>query len=369
MTDKQQILRTAYYDPETGFGSSSQLYRQVKQHGITTKDVREFLSKQSINQINKKNKGKQPSFIPTHPMQQFQIDLIYLDNPHLNKSRYGLVAIDAFTKQGDVELMKKKDKDSTVQAMKAIFKRMGKPETIYSDDGSEFVNDKFEKLMAISGIEHIKTQTHATIVERFNRSIKDLLNKYLQSTGSKTITNALPKLLNNYNNRYHRTIRMAPNEVSTKNQDAVLANITSAGTIKPRAEIKEGDRVRVLKKRKAFDKGYQPRWSSTIYTVGERQGRYYIIEGSDPNNELRSDRTYLRAHIQLIRGDVEHNPNKADIKGTLEGRLKERGKLHIDESSKEEKKRVEEEAKEAIKDRIQRLKGRRRRKKTFSGFT
>ena len=57
--------------------------------------------------------------------------------------------------------------------------------------------------MSDNNIEIIFTLGHAPMVERFNRTLKELLNKYLQSTNSKTITNVLPKILNNYNSSYH----------------------------------------------------------------------------------------------------------------------------------------------------------------------
>lgn len=123
--------------------------------------------------------------------------------------------------------------------------------------------------------------------------------------------------------------------------------------------------MRVSKKRKTFDKGYKPRWSSVTYPIDRREGKYYIIadDTPDPKHELRADRTYLRAHIQLVKGDVQHNPSKGDLVGTLEGRLKEQGKLPIDESSVQEKERIEKEAQEEIRARIERLKARRRKKK------
>ena len=51
-------------------------------------------------------------------------------------------------------------------------------------------------------IEVIFSLTHAPMVERLNRTIKELLEKYLQATGTKTITNVLPKIIKNYNNSY-----------------------------------------------------------------------------------------------------------------------------------------------------------------------
>jgi hypothetical protein len=39
--------------------------------------------------VNKKNNRKMRSLIPRYPLQEFQIDLIHLDDSHLNNARYG----------------------------------------------------------------------------------------------------------------------------------------------------------------------------------------------------------------------------------------------------------------------------------------
>ena len=370
--DKQQILRTAYYDPSTGFGSAQKLYAQVKQHKVTMREVKEFLSRQNVVQTTKREKGKAGSFIATHAKQEYQVDLIYLQNPYLQKgNKYGLTCIDVFTKQADIELIKKKDMHSVTEAMRLILKRMGNPESIMSDDGSEFNSSVFRGLMDERKIELIFTHTHAVFIERFHRTIKDMLFKYLQSTGSKTITNVLPKLLANYNNSHHTTIKMTPNEAAKESKaDDVQANIISKSTVRVRAPIQAGDKVRVLLKRTTFDKGYQPRWSTHLYTVDRREGKYYIVaaDHADPHNELRKDRQYLRAHIQLVKGDVEHNPNKADLADTLEGRLKAVGAMPVDKSSLERKERIEREAKEVMAAKIARLKARNRKKKVKGAF-
>ncbi len=95
------------------------------------------------------------------------------------------------------------------------------------------------------------------MVERLNRTIKEMLYKYLQSTGTKTITNVLPKIVKNYNNSYHTTIKMAPNEVNESNIDEVYHNILSKATIKIREPLNVGDRVRVQLKTEIFPKRVQ----------------------------------------------------------------------------------------------------------------
>ena len=60
-----------------------------------------------------------------------------------NNNKYSLVCIDVFTKKADMEPMKDKEASTCNKAMEAIFKRMGIPDTIYSDEGSELTNKKF----------------------------------------------------------------------------------------------------------------------------------------------------------------------------------------------------------------------------------
>ncbi len=206
MTSKTELIRKAYYNPEEGFVGIEKLYRKLKSHGISRNDISRFLVKQEVYQLNRKNNTKAASWIPRYPKQEFQIDLIYLDDAHLNRASYGLCCIDAFTKKADVELMKKRTADETVDAMAQVMKRMGVPHMFYCDEGSEFNNAEFKKLCKKLKIELVFTIRHAPIVERFNRTIKEMLSKYLQSTNSKTITNVLPKIVHNYNNSFHTTI-------------------------------------------------------------------------------------------------------------------------------------------------------------------
>lgn len=332
----EDIIRKVWYSPETGFSGVDQTYKTLRKlgHNISRKEIKKFIEKQEVAQVNKKNYGKQGSFIPPYPLYQFQVDLIHLENTHLNKASYGLVCIDIFSKKGDIELIKRKSAPQVTEAFAKILNRMGKPEYVLSDDGSEFVSREFKKLLKENNIEPIYTIGHAPFVERLNRTIKEKLEKYLQSTGTKTITNVLPKILNNYNNSYHKTIRMAPNEVNEKNQDEVYQNIVSKATIKNREQIRVGDNVRVLLKLKSFRKGYKPKWSKQPYPIEKIDPPYYIVKGLD--------RKYLRAHIQKV-SEIEHNPNEADLENTREGHLKQLSYLPVYEDSIVEKARLEDE--------------------------
>ena len=214
---------------------------------------------------------------------------------------------------------------------------MGVPQYIYSDEGAEFTSNKFKKLMVDNKIEIIYSLSHAPFVERFNRTIKDMLAKYLQSTDTKTITNALPKILYNYNNSYHKTIKMKPIDVTFDNEEIVYQNILKAATVKNRPKIEIGDSVRVRIKERGFVKGYKPKFSKTIYTVADKQMRYYIIDGLD--------RKYMRANLQKV-DEVEFNTRKPELDDTNEGRLKEMNKNIIKRTDAEMKELLDKKKKE-----------------------
>ena len=233
-----------------------------------------------------------------------------------------------------MELIKRKSAPEVTNAMREILKRMGIPKYIYCDEGKEFDNELFLNLMKENKIEVIFSLTHAPMVERLNRTIKELLEKYLQATGTKTITNVLPKIIKNYNNSYHT---MAPNEVNENNQVEVYNNILEKATIKLREPINVGDRVRIQLKSKIFQKGYKPKFSKERYTVDSKEGKYYII------NEL--NRKYLRAFLQKVSGDVEVGISPIDLEGTKEGFLKELAQRPIDPESVQVKALLEEQRK------------------------
>lgn len=84
-----ELIKKAWYDPEVGFTGVNKLYERLKSEGVTKKQIRDFLKKQEVTQISKKNYGKMGSFVSPEPLYEFQIDLIHIDNKYLNNASYG----------------------------------------------------------------------------------------------------------------------------------------------------------------------------------------------------------------------------------------------------------------------------------------
>jgi hypothetical protein len=320
---QEEVIKKYYYDPKTGLQSVDKLYRKLQKVdvNITRKMIKQIIDKQETAQIHKEIKTKEGSFIPRHSEHEIQIDLIYLEDSRLNKNnKYALTAINAFTKQLAVETLKKRDSSNVVTAMKKVFIKLDvTPKMIYSDLGSEFVSNEFKKLMTKLNIEHITTNTHAQLVERVHRTIKEMIAKYKTSTGSRTWENILDDIVDNYNNTYHNTIGIEPNNVNDDNKWQIQMNILKNSKPLIHREILQiGNQVRKkIIKKDLSKKGYKPIWSSEVYKITGKVKSRYTIDDNGP--------AIIRSQLQKI-GEVEVNSNPPNIKGTIEEKLKTKNK-------------------------------------------
>ena len=58
----------------------------------------------------------------------------------------------------------------------------------------------------------------AVVIERFNRSLRELTMKEFVKSNNTVWYNVLPNLIKTYNNRYHRTIKMKSIDVNKTNE-------------------------------------------------------------------------------------------------------------------------------------------------------
>ena len=74
-------------------------------------------------------------------------------------------------------------------------------------------------------IYHTNSHLKAVVIERFNRSLRELMIKEFVKNNNTIWYNILPKLIKIYNSRYHSTIKMKPVEVNKNNEKYVKENI------------------------------------------------------------------------------------------------------------------------------------------------
>ena len=81
-----------------------------------------------------------------------------------------------------------------------------------------FYNSEFKKLLEKNGIlmYHTFNEGKAVVVERFNRTLKNIMWKHLTANNTNKYLDVLPSIIEKYNNTFHRTIKMTPKEASQK---------------------------------------------------------------------------------------------------------------------------------------------------------
>ena len=214
------------------------------------------------------------------------IDYNHSKMPHANGGyRYIMVFIDCFSKVAWAEPMKRKDGLSSLKAFENVFRKMQDiPQSLITDRGLEYYDRRVQAFLSRFGVRHynLRGPHKASIAERFIKTLKGRLEKYFWENKTKQWVDVLPDFINNYNNTFHRSIRMAPNAVNENNRKQVFKYLFPNIKLKTKPRLNVGDRVRLIKEKSIFDKGYKRAWSLEIFKVKEAFSRngvdFYKIE-------------------------------------------------------------------------------------------
>jgi len=283
--ERVEVIRSVYEDKEKGFGSLRDTYLQAREKdpGIRYIDVKAFLDKYQHRQTQFRYRGHN-SWVSPRRLFELELDLIDLTAKaeENNGFRYALVAIDNFTKFAHAVPVKGKTPALLVEAMKEVLAKIGVPKQVYSDYEGSFENKAWVRLMNANGIKVIQTVGSANTVERFNRTLKSMLQTRLDAQGlSRDLwVQEVGPILRKYNDTVHTTIEMKPNEAILPTNELLVAFNLSKNAIKRRKypDLTIGDRVRVMLKKDTKRKGYMPRWSTETYKVTYEQGGDFLVD-------------------------------------------------------------------------------------------
>ncbi|XP_062608699.1 uncharacterized protein LOC134270493 [Saccostrea cucullata] len=272
------ILTEIYYDPKRGYGGIQTLYRQVKSlgHKISLNTIREWLKEQDTYTLHKPihRKFRRQQTRVTDIDEQWQLNLANVSSlkKHNDGYTFLLCAIDVLSKYAWVVPLKQKTGKEMIRGLQEIFRQEGRrPVRIQSDQGKEFTNREF--LQAFKSIHFFTTRntdTKASIVERFQRTLKARMWRYFTRNKTRRYLEILPDLVYAYNHTYHRR-----------------------------------DKVRINKAKRTFEKGYLPNWTTEIFTIAQRvPGRYpYVYRVQDYNQEELEGTFYEKELQQIIKKD------------------------------------------------------------------
>lgn len=222
----------------------------------------------------------------------WQADLVDMQAHSKDNSgnKYILVVIDCFSKYAWSYPLQQKNKAHVTQGFRTILDKGRCPKNLQTDLGKEFYNDNFKTIMIKNNINHYSTYStkKASIVERFIRTLKNMLYKQFSLKGNYKWNNGLlDAVMTKYNNSRHRAIAMKPIEVNHKNKHIILQRYNNLEkalslTCKSRS-IKNNDFVRISKYKGTFEKGYTPNWSTEIFKIIKVQSTNpvtYLLEDS-----------------------------------------------------------------------------------------
>ena len=277
--DSLDFLSDYYFDTKrpVAFTNRLALYREAKKRypSLALRQVKTWLQSKDTYTLHKPvhyNFPRNRVIVPGID-DQWQADLVDISSlARFNKGyKFLLTCTDVFSKFAWVVPPKNKRGISLVNGFQSILDLGRSPEKLQTDKETEFLNRNFQSLLEENSIHFFTTNNElkASVVERFNHTLKTHMWKYFTAKNSRVYIDILQDIVQGYNNSYHRSIGRAPASVSLLNVGQVRRKLYGKSWTKPgrKFKFKLGDQVCISKSHCTFRKDYLPSWSQEIFTV------------------------------------------------------------------------------------------------------
>ena len=316
MNKKLENLYTNPLNPGSfsGFRAFQRLLKQKKIY-IPPKQIKRFLQKKDAYSLHLPRKRNFPRkrVIVSGINHLWQIDLV--DMGSLEKENDGFkwifTCIDVFSKKAQAIALKNKNQTTTSEAFSKMIKNL-KVRRVQADKGTEFFKVTFKKLLKDNGIVLYSTNSDlkASVVERFNRTLKEKMWRYFTNKGNKRWIDILDKLLKSYNNSYHRSIKRSPNQVKLKDEEEIFQTLfdfkrEDGDTSNIKIKFKFDQFVRISNIKSIFDKGYLANFTREIFVIKK-------IVASNPTSYFLEDLngeeikgSFYEQELQLVKDTNE----------------------------------------------------------------
>ena len=228
MVNKNEILLNLYQDIKNpnSYGSIQGLLQNAKQilPSIKRDDVVNFLKCQkayTLHRVTNKRFLRRRVLAPK-PGVIASCDLADLTSlARYNEGyKYTLVFVDVFSRFAQCIPLKRKDSNSVHDALNKILNSnyFNKLKRLNTDEGKEFYNQKVNKLLTSKGIILYSVSSReikAAIAERFIRTLKGKLFRYMTHQNTKKYIHILHDVVNSYNHTQHRGLggKHTPTEI------------------------------------------------------------------------------------------------------------------------------------------------------------
>ena len=172
-----------------------------------------------------------------------------------------------------------------------------------TDKGNEFINKSLKKFFLPFRIKiyTLNSEMKASMIERFNRTLKTKMWKYFTSKQTYKYTDVLKKLIESYNNPNHNALKLAPSEVNKNNEKKIFKSQYEDKEMPIiKIKFKEGDKVRISKDKLIFEKGYTPNFTREIFIVDKVLARNPVVYKIKDLLDEKIDGIFYEEQLQKI---------------------------------------------------------------------
>ena len=287
-TSKDDLLNALFFNVEqspVAFQQPNTVWKLLKEwnvKGLKKKDVDSFYRRNAAELQYVRPRRKKFDRLWTFAMglnHTWQADLMeWKRGLHV---RYILTKIDVFSRQVNAKVLSNKSGPVVARALMEIIEEDGKPTYLHTDQGKEFFNQHVDREMTTLGVKQyfVHSDVKASVVERFNRTLRNTLNPLFRRNPQANIKESLSDVIRAYNARTHSYHRYAPADITLDNHGAILQNVLqnredmAKSPPEPRYAFKVGDRVLVAYHPSQFRKEGAGTFGEEIFVVVSRGTR------------------------------------------------------------------------------------------------
>ena len=323
MSDWKTYLSTLYFDPKSpaSYLGPEKLYQYVKAKGkykIGRHRIRKWLQDQESYSLTRgaRRRFKRSRVIVNGVDSQWDIDLMDMTDvsKYNDGFKYVIVCIDIFSRFAHAQPVKSKKGIDVMNALTHILSGERKPNTVRTDRGMEFRSTKVNKYLGGQNIHHfyaLNTETKANFAERFIKTLKHKLFRYMLKNRTRRYVDALQDMVYSYNHTVHRSLGDKPASITEHNegesrlqQYLLRTKGKSTKIVKRNYKFKLGQTVRVSHVRSLFDREYSQKWTGEIFKVKGRFKReglpvYTLVDWDDES----VDGTFYEQELQKVNVD------------------------------------------------------------------
>jgi hypothetical protein len=211
------------------------------------------------------------------------------------------VGIDVFSRFVHAFPLKSKACKDTVGAFRKVFSQRHY-RAVYADKGGEFKCKVVREFLKSKDATIFFSENYVkvAIIERFIRTLRTKIARYMEENDTKKYIDALQRLVLSYNKTYHRTIKDSPISVTKENANEIFQRqylpfpsgrkrrtLKAGSGITPTFQHNVGDFVRVSQmKRHPYSKeSTRKKWTEEVFKIVKRYVRdsvpIYELEDSD----------------------------------------------------------------------------------------